>query len=1347
MRSIAVIKPDMAVTEQDRLGLSPFGLLSETFTQQVLQRARYGMGDYRPEPLELLEEGQAEAPGPVPAAPKLAVQVDLDWKSIWPYLDQWLKQREKNEQKETEQPQQRIVERVVEKIRYRESERRVRVTVEAKGPAIGSRPGGRAPGPGRGETLQKARRPLEPTSLSTAAPAGSGWAPKWQAEHPGLAAQSPLQDRGETPGGGLWERSILLPDVLRRQRTARQGGEQAAVPADGLVYAAEEEVPEATAQMVRQITRAVEQTLARQPAAYRGKQPLRQAEQEPVLAGEGPAESERIIPAGQTPVREAPALARELAQRPEGQREEQGSPLELAHPAASPADAPIPEKADRGQPAVLPPGGTGRLDSAPKDVPAEAETGPDAVQHWGHKPGRPSEEPAAELTYRQAETPAGEVPQHPAKAATAGGGGERKSSPAAKRSMEPGRPSALSPDRPFQKADRPGGQESRREDGRALGRQPEYNSQTAETRRPAVPGKEDIPQATGHRGKEAAAFAERDGQRENRRELEDGTGRETPPKSIQDEEHRHWGHMPRSQGDGEEQEALAYRSQQQEAATRPAAPTAGRPRGAKESPTEHQGERTSAQAARQAEAQEPSSLSRPPEDAGQGRKAQERRTAEAEALPEGRMESGPAERQHWPREARTPAENSPAPLTHRLDASRLAEEAAATSQSPAVAAPREEGRRDSAHPTTPELISGQVAPGAEGKQGETGETARLADRGELKTRQVIAEEEKPEGRQAPADRREQVPTEASQAPDRVAANRPAEGKQPLEPAEDGLRAVQGSQAGEEARHWARPARPQEERAEEPLAYAAPGEGQASAPGETVRPADRGELKTRQVIAEQEKPVARQAPAERQEQVPTEASQAADRAATNRPAEGKQPLKVAEDGLRTAQGSQAGEEARHWARPARPREEQTEEPLTYAAPGEVQAAAPAVPGETARPADRRELKARQSTAEQEKPAAHQPPAEPQEQAAAEASQAADRAAASRPAEGKQPLEPAEDGLRAVQGSQAGEEARHWARPAQPREEQPEEPLTYAAPEEVQAAGPAIPGETARLTSPEGPRARQTTTGRQGQISKEIQNTAIPSAGTVAASSRFGQPEPGGRSLQDGKSAPFVQHTLAAGQLPGRGIPAEQARSTASPLGTGPTGHQLPLAQTAAWAETLIHRHQPQAGGQQAGQRTGEPGSRPLAAMERPAGAGRTPVPPPAPETGEEGELSYWRPQPSVPTPEPEEEKSTLPQWAQEFFQRNPPVKAPAGQSGPTAWSVQPPAAEKAGPAGQMMEWTAPGAVPPGAPIALRTRQPEAQPPQTAAQPPHITEGEVRRAADQIYKIIEERLRRELRRGGR
>ena len=1235
MRSIAVIKPDMAVTEQDRLGLSPFGLLSETFTQQVLQRARYGMGDYRPEPLELLEEGQAEAPGPVPAAPKLAVQVDLDWKSIWPYLDQWLKQREKNEKKETEQPQQRIVERVVEKIRYRESERRVRVTVEAKGPAIGSRPGGRAPGPGRGETLQKARRPLEPTSLSTAAPAGSGWAPKWQAEHPGLAAQSPLQDRGETPGGGLWERSILLPDVLRRQRTARQGGEQAAVPADGLVYAAEEEAPEATAQMVRQITRAVEQTLARQPAAYRGKQPFRQVEQGPVLAGEGPAESERSATPGQLPVREAPALARELAQRPEGRREEQGSPLELTHPAASPADDPIPEKAERGQPAVLPPGGTGRLDSAPKDVPAEAETGPDAVQHWGHKPGRPSEEPAAELTYRQAETPAGEVPQHPAKAATAGGGGERESSPAAKRSMEPGRPSALSPDRPFQKADRPGGQESRREDGRALGRQPEYNSQTAETRRPAVPGKEDIPQATGHRGKEAAAFAERDGQRENRRELEDGTGRETPPKSIQDEEHRHWGHMPRSQGDGEGQEALTYRSQLQEAGTGPAAPTAGRPRGAKESPTGHEGEKPAAQAARQAETQEPGSLSRPPKDAGQGGKAQERRTAEAGASPEGKMESGPAERQHWLREARTPAENGPAPLTHRLDASRLAEEAAATSQSPAVAAPREEGRRDSAHPTTPELISGQVAPGAEGRQGETGETARLADRGELKTRQTV-ERKEPAARQAPADRREQVPTEASQAPDRAAASRPAEDKQPLEPAEDSLQAVQGSQAGEEARHW--------------------------------------------------------------------------------------------------------------ARPAQPREEQTEEPLTYAAPGEGHAAGPDVSGETARPADQEKPGTRQA-AEQEKPAVHQAPADRREQVPTEASQAPDRVAASRPAEDKQPLEPAEDDLRAVQGSQAGEEARHWARPAQPREEQPEEPLTYAAPEEVQAAGPAIPGETARLTSTEGPRARQTTTGRQGQISKEIQNTAIPSAGTVAASSRFGQPEPGGRSLQDGKSAPFVQHTLAAGQLPGRGIPAEQARSTASPLGTGPTGHQLPLAQTAAWAETLIHRHQPQAGGQQAGQRTGEPGSRPLAAMERPAGAGRTPVPPPAPETGEEGELSYWRPQPSVPTPEPEEEKSTLPQWAQEFFQRNPPVKAPAGQSGPTAWSVQPPAAEKAGPAGQMMEWTAPGAVPPGAPIALRTRQPEAQPPQTAAQPPHITEGEVRRAADQIYKIIEERLRRELRRGGR
>ena len=130
--------------------------------------------------------------------------------------------------------------------------------------------------------------------------------------------------------------------------------------------------------------------------------------------------------------------------------------------------------------------------------------------------------------------------------------------------------------------------------------QPEYNSQTAETRRPAVPGKEDIPQATGHRER-SRCFC--------------GTGRPTRKQAgtrrrhragDTAEEHTRRGtpalgpHAPQPRG-REEQEALAYRSQQQEAATRPAAPTAGRPRGAKESPTEHQGERTSAQAARAGE--------------------------------------------------------------------------------------------------------------------------------------------------------------------------------------------------------------------------------------------------------------------------------------------------------------------------------------------------------------------------------------------------------------------------------------------------------------------------------------------------------------------------------------------------------------------------------------------------------------------------------------------------------------------------------------------------------------------------------------------------------------------------
>ena len=67
-----------------------------------------------------------------------------------------------------------------------------------------------------------------------------------------------------------------------------------------------------------------------------------------------------------------------------------------------------------------------------------------------------------------------------------------------------------------------------------------------------------------------------------------------------------------------------------------------------------------------------------------------------------------------------------------------------------------------------------------------------------------------------------------------------------------------------------------------------------------------------------------------------------------------------------------------------------------------------------------------------------------------------------------------------------------------------------------------------------------------------------------------------------------------------------------------------------------------------------------------------------------------------------------------------------------------------PPGQI-EWTAPGAVPKAAPIVFReNKQPEAQHP---AAPARLSDSELRRAADKVYRMIEDRLRRELRRSGK
>ena len=100
MDSIAVTKPDMAVTKRDRLGLSLFGLLSLAFGDEVRTRSAWQTGLYREVPLELLEEDE-----PVPiSGSERELHLDVDLKVVLENL--------KQADKRQKQAAERILERV-----------------------------------------------------------------------------------------------------------------------------------------------------------------------------------------------------------------------------------------------------------------------------------------------------------------------------------------------------------------------------------------------------------------------------------------------------------------------------------------------------------------------------------------------------------------------------------------------------------------------------------------------------------------------------------------------------------------------------------------------------------------------------------------------------------------------------------------------------------------------------------------------------------------------------------------------------------------------------------------------------------------------------------------------------------------------------------------------------------------------------------------------------------------------------------------------------------------------------------------------------------------------------------
>lgn len=104
MDSIAVTKPDMRALSRDRLVLSPFGALSQAFSQDLLARTGFEEGRWPFAPLELLEEGEPAASGP-PVQPVVQVDLSLVLQAI-----RWSEGRTERE---------KAVERIVERIIHR----------------------------------------------------------------------------------------------------------------------------------------------------------------------------------------------------------------------------------------------------------------------------------------------------------------------------------------------------------------------------------------------------------------------------------------------------------------------------------------------------------------------------------------------------------------------------------------------------------------------------------------------------------------------------------------------------------------------------------------------------------------------------------------------------------------------------------------------------------------------------------------------------------------------------------------------------------------------------------------------------------------------------------------------------------------------------------------------------------------------------------------------------------------------------------------------------------------------------------------------------------------------------
>ena len=108
-----------------------------------------------------------------------------------------------------------------------------------------------------------------------------------------------------------------------------------------------------------------------------------------------------------------------------------------------------------------------------------------------------------------------------------------------------------------------------------------------------------------------------------------------------------------------------------------------------------------------------------------------------------------------------------------------------------------------------------------------------------------------------------------------------------------------------------------------------------------------------------------------------------------------------------------------------------------------------------------------------------------------------------------------------------------------------------------------------------------------------------------------------------------------------------------------------------------------------------------------------------------------------TPPESEYVRKLPDWARRFLREGPPRGEQTMSSARSIATLPPQAGE------ETIQWQAPNYRPPAAPVVYREKGRE-EPVQAAAS--RISEAELQRTADRVYRMIEDRIRRERRRLG-